>query len=44
MVAGRFGVTLPVEWGAADDALEEVFQGSRARVERFFELVRNVAF
>ncbi|MEU7386905.1 phytoene desaturase family protein [Streptomyces tanashiensis] len=44
VVPGRYDVTLPAEWGAATDALEKAFPGNRARVERFFDLVRNVAF
>ncbi|MEU6167836.1 phytoene desaturase family protein [Streptomyces tanashiensis] len=44
VVPGRYDVTLPAEWGAATDALEQAFPGNRARVEKFFDLVRNVAF
>ncbi|MEV7565514.1 phytoene desaturase family protein [Streptomyces tanashiensis] len=44
VVPGRYDVTLPAEWGAATAALEQAFPGNRARVEKFFDLVRNVAF
>ena len=37
-------VTLPADWAGAANVLETAFPGNRARVEKFFELVRNIAF
>ncbi|MUN36827.1 phytoene desaturase family protein [Actinomadura litoris] len=41
-VPGRYDVTLPASWDGAADALEEAFPGNRARVERFFRLLKEV--
>lgn len=44
VVPGRHDVTLPADWAGAADALEEAFPGNRDRIERFFQLLRDVAF
>ncbi|MEU7169229.1 NAD(P)/FAD-dependent oxidoreductase [Streptomyces morookaense] len=44
VVPGRHDVTLPADWAGAADALEEAFPGNRDRIERFFRLLRDVAF
>jgi prolycopene isomerase len=44
VVPGQVDVTLPADWGAAAEALDTAFPGNRDRVERFFDLVRNVTF
>ncbi|MEV8585556.1 NAD(P)/FAD-dependent oxidoreductase [Streptomyces sp. NPDC051180] len=44
VVPGRYDVTLPADWAGAGDALEEAFPGNRDRVERFFQLLKDVAF
>ena len=44
VVPGQVDVTLPADWGAAAEALEAAFPGNRERVDRFFDLVRNVTF
>ncbi|WP_328841641.1 NAD(P)/FAD-dependent oxidoreductase [Streptomyces europaeiscabiei] len=44
VVPGLYDVTLPADWAGAVDALENAFPGNRARVERFFALVRDVTF
>jgi prolycopene isomerase len=42
VVPGQLDVTLPADWGGAADVLEEAFPGNRARVAKFFDLVKSV--
>ncbi|MEU2156543.1 NAD(P)/FAD-dependent oxidoreductase [Streptomyces sp. NPDC019396] len=44
VVPGVYDVTLPADWAGALDVLDAEFPGNRARIERFFDLVRNVTF
>ncbi|MFD5426804.1 phytoene desaturase family protein [Streptomyces sp. NPDC127084] len=44
VVPGMYDVTLPASWSGATDALEAAFPGNRARIERFFALVRDITF
>jgi prolycopene isomerase len=44
VVPGQYDVTLPADWTGAADALEAAFPGNRDRVERFFQLVRDLTF
>jgi len=44
VVPGALDVTLPACWAGAASVLESVSPGSRPGVEKFFELVRDVAF
>ncbi|REK91810.1 NAD(P)/FAD-dependent oxidoreductase [Streptomyces inhibens] len=44
VVPGVVDVTLPADWSGAADALEAAFPGNRSRVERFFQLIRDVTF
>ncbi|WKU49059.1 hypothetical protein Q3V23_36115 [Streptomyces sp. VNUA116] len=37
-------MTLPADWAGAGDALEAAFPGNRDRIERFFRLLRDLAF
>jgi phytoene dehydrogenase-like protein len=43
-VPDQYDVTIPADWGAATDALESAFPGNRARLDRFFQLVRDLTF
>ncbi len=42
VVPGVLDVTLPADWQGVIDAIEDSFPGSRAKVEPFMELVREV--
>jgi prolycopene isomerase len=42
VVPGVLDVTLPADWAGAAEAIEAVFPGNRAAVEKFFALVRGV--
>ncbi|MFE3227205.1 phytoene desaturase family protein [Nocardia sp. NPDC059228] len=44
VVPGRLDVTIPADWDAAIDVLDAEFPGSRDRVARFFELIKQVTF
>lgn len=44
LVPGGHDVTVPADWAGAVDALDSEFPGNRERLERFFELVRQVTF
>ncbi|MFE7778622.1 phytoene desaturase family protein [Streptomyces sp. NPDC057445] len=44
VVPGVLDVTLPADWTGAADALETAFPGNRHRIEKFFDLLRNVTF
>ncbi|MGW8700123.1 phytoene desaturase family protein [Streptomyces eurythermus] len=44
VVPGSHDVTVPADWAGAVDALEGAFPGNRDRIERFFQLARDVTF
>lgn len=43
VVPGALDVTLPADWHGAIEAIESAFPGNRDRLERFFDLCRQVA-
>ncbi|MFG2901767.1 phytoene desaturase family protein [Streptomyces zaomyceticus] len=44
VVPGAFDVTLPADWEGATATLDAHFPGNRARLDRFFALVRDLTF
>lgn len=44
VVPGALDVTVPADWAGAAEAIETAFPGTRPGVEKFFDLVREVAF
>jgi prolycopene isomerase len=44
VVPGVADVRLPADWAGAAESIETAFPGNRARVEKFFDLVRRVSY
>ncbi|MFX0574586.1 phytoene desaturase family protein [Nocardia nepalensis] len=44
VIPGTLDVSLPADWDGAIEALEAAFPGSRDRVAKFFDLVKQITF